>query len=68
MTDEREYLETLEPITEENIDKILGLFKAKYLFITDEADLDNDYTSVDVFVVPLNQDDFRYATQEEYNY
>lgn len=68
MTDEKDYLAQCEELTEENIDKILGLFQAKYLFITDEADLDPDDKSINIFVVPLNQDDFRYATQEEYNY
>lgn len=68
MIDERDYLAQCEELTDENIDKILGLFQTRYLFITDEADLEPGEGPISIFIVPLNQYDFRYATQEEYNY
>lgn len=68
MTDEKSFIQSYLPITDENFLSLLQIFQSRYSFITDEQDLGPGEEPICVFLVPLSQYDFRYATMDEYLY
>jgi hypothetical protein len=68
MTDEKSFIQSYLPITDEHLPSLLQIFQSRYSFITDEQDLKPGEEPICVFVVPLSQYDFRYATMDEYVY